>query len=183
MYLSMNFLTVPGCTWLHTQSVPDHTWCELSHWQLLALCMDPLPCMRHLSLPDYLHPTVRVHMATHWTSFPVDIVLMTPGVHWVQATTARQDLLCKDYGWWVIIPARTPLPGHHNTARTTQYQYFVHQYYVLLCMMIVERDRKPDYRSPHLSAHETQHSKKYCIGQSAVQNIVQKTAQNAVKYA
>ena len=83
----------------------------------------------------------------------------------------------------VIIPARTPLPGHHNTARTTQYQYFVHQYYVLLCMMIVERDRKPDYRSPHLSAHETQHSKKYCIGQSAVQNIVQKTAQNAVKYA
>ena len=120
MYLSMNFLTVPSCTWLHTQSVPDHTWCELSHWQLLALCMDPLPCMRRLSLPDYLHPTVRVHMATHWTSFPVDIVLMTPGAHWVQATTGRQDLLCKDYGcWWSSQRGHrywdtTILLGQHN---------------------------------------------------------------------
>ena len=38
---------------------------------------------KHLSLPDYLHSTYNAaHRAAHWTSFSVDIVLMTPVVHW-----------------------------------------------------------------------------------------------------
>ena len=168
--LSMDFLTVPVCTWVHTLGVPDHTWCELSHWQLLALCVDPpnlhaAPQLTGLSPPCH---------CAHWTSFTVDIVLMTPGVaHW-PCNWQQQDLLCKDYDWWWSSQRghryrdATILFRRHNTGLTPVFCASV------LLMMIVERERKPDYRSPHLTAHLTLHNSTHIVQWKHNANIVRR---------
>ena len=64
-------------------------------------------------------------------------------------------------------PARTPLPGHHNTSGTPH--HCARTPVLLPTLTIRERDRKLDYRSSHLTAHVTPRIMNVTI----VQNIVQ----------